>query len=777
MRLLAHVLVATTPQRWNDAQLQQCLTASGCPSAGGPHAGTVAGSALSVAGKADGGTYTPGEQITLTSPFVQYALYAWAADDGALGRQNNAALTITAPQTGALALLGVGANSASAAVVYETMTLSPQSANTACPCLASTPANTRRTFTLPGSSTETTYASSYGVGCSAHDSGLAPFCDRANPPAWCADAWCYVDPSNCAGMLYVDSALFPGLHYSHFTCNANANTFHSWFQNGAGESASGEAHTLDDLVGLVHTYLKAMAHHLETQHAALQAVTGFLPTCSGYTIACPIGSSLLVPVAQHVPALGLEWALDTNTLPDLALRTTSHRRRDGTPNGDAKTIDCLLSNDVFRPLALKTASKEVDLNRVGYMSFATEATGALTSWPAQRDCDGSSDPRSTARYVAAATPPKDVVLVLDMSGSMTGARMDAMQAGAKAVLRTLASADRVAIVDVYSSVMASSTTLSPATTAVVEALEQWVDASAAGGTFDLAAGLTKAWELFDATATTGCQRVVLIVADGAPNDATWDAAAAQSAAATRNAVVLGYGLAAPARYALRGLACATGGVYYGVDDVATLSERMPRYYAALVPRTQPCQTRWVADEDNFTGSVRTTACLAAYHTTASGGTACDGGLNDGTERQRLMGVACADLDLVVATDVWQAQTDASDLAAAIAADASACAASTPSEAHLEALRAGEADAESCADPPPSPPPEAPPSPFIDDSAAASIVNTIFGIVGGAIALCLCCCCACAILLARRNPRAQAQPPPQVYYAPTPQAVPVYPPVA
>ena len=75
-----------------------------------------------VAGKADGGTYTPGEQITLTCQNTQYALYA-SANGAQLGRQNNAALTITAPQTGTLALVAAGANGAGAQVTYEVITL------------------------------------------------------------------------------------------------------------------------------------------------------------------------------------------------------------------------------------------------------------------------------------------------------------------------------------------------------------------------------------------------------------------------------------------------------------------------------------------------------------------------------------------------------------------------------------------------------------------------------------------------------------------------------
>ena len=59
------------------------------------------------------------------------------------------------------------------------------------------------------------------------------------------------------------------------------------------------------------------------------------------------------------------------------------------------------------------------------------------------------------RYVAAATGPKDVVLVLDVSGSMRSpassvgegqTRLEMMQNAAKRVLRTLTHNDYVAVV-------------------------------------------------------------------------------------------------------------------------------------------------------------------------------------------------------------------------------------------------------------------------------------------------------------------------------------------
>ena len=80
------------------------------------------GSALTVTGKSDGGTYIAGESISLSNSGVgQYVLYA-SAGGTQIGRSNNAALTITAPSSGTLVLLGARASGQST-VTYAKMSL------------------------------------------------------------------------------------------------------------------------------------------------------------------------------------------------------------------------------------------------------------------------------------------------------------------------------------------------------------------------------------------------------------------------------------------------------------------------------------------------------------------------------------------------------------------------------------------------------------------------------------------------------------------------------
>ena len=82
---------------------------------------------------------------------------------------------------------------------------------------------------------------------------------------------------------------------------------------------------------------------------------------------------------------------------------------------------------------------------IKWQYFASEE-GMLANFPAfedKEDCR-SYDPRFRPFYVETATPePKDVVLVIDTSGSMHGDRIVVAKAAAKTVLSTMNPRDRV----------------------------------------------------------------------------------------------------------------------------------------------------------------------------------------------------------------------------------------------------------------------------------------------------------------------------------------------
>ena len=125
-RLVAGVLLALAspavgnPNRMNNGQLADCFPAGDCGNMGG-HGAPAAGNALTATGKADGGTYTPGETINLANAGGgQYTLAGYAGG-AILERSDGAATTVTAPATREdLVLIGLRAGGAGMVVTYDT---------------------------------------------------------------------------------------------------------------------------------------------------------------------------------------------------------------------------------------------------------------------------------------------------------------------------------------------------------------------------------------------------------------------------------------------------------------------------------------------------------------------------------------------------------------------------------------------------------------------------------------------------------------------------------
>ena len=122
---LRFALLLTTvyayPGSYSDSQLRACAAGS-CPSAHGQ--APSAGSALSVAGKTDGGSYIPGETIQVSNAGGgQYALYAEAGGTK-LSREDDGPMTLTAPASGDLVIVGIRA-AGRAQCTYQKFTLTP----------------------------------------------------------------------------------------------------------------------------------------------------------------------------------------------------------------------------------------------------------------------------------------------------------------------------------------------------------------------------------------------------------------------------------------------------------------------------------------------------------------------------------------------------------------------------------------------------------------------------------------------------------------------------
>ena len=325
-----------------------------------------------------------------------------------------------------------------------------------CPCLSgSTTLPNGGTVLLAGKTYD--YPASYGLGtCEKHDETLAPYCSVGtgrSPPEWCADNWCYVDPANCADLVTTDSVFFPGLKYSYSTCG-DANTFDSWFRG------NDDSHSLADLTALVSGYLESMVAALEDSYAE----TAGAASCEIETSCSCDGCAQLSDLGYATP----DWC---KTECELSFSHGTTTLRTAADYGGAQgTMEKCLSSIVGSSFQ-RIAAKEASTSRVGSAYGAFQHLGTYMQWPGLEWCPADYDPRYRPWYAAAAAGPKDVVVVVDVSGSMSGTRIGMAKAAAKAVLETLTEADFATVVVFSSRADAYSSTLVRATEANKELMK------------------------------------------------------------------------------------------------------------------------------------------------------------------------------------------------------------------------------------------------------------------------------------------------------------------
>ena len=535
-----------------------------------------------------------------------------------------------------------------------------------------------------------TYPALYGLeNCAAHDATQKPYCDAADPPEWCADRWCYVDHTNCKYPA-VKSSYFAGvdLRYSYTTCGSK-NTFDAWFDENA--AASG-AHAITDIVDVLTGYLTSIVNTIEANQKEVAASGGSCDADLGCDCETCKDNAL--------------WknSIDVNTatvhLPNR--KSSSDPMFVGVDQAAANMDVCLagIATDSFT----RIAAKEANVSRIGYEYYGSQSIGAYMGWPGLQWCLDEYDPRFRPWYATAASGPKDVVIVVDSSGSMSsGDRIEMAKEAATKVIDTLSSNDYVNVIDFASSAKAySSRGLVKADATVTgkdSAMKTWVDNIRASGSTNFRDAFNTAFDLFragDASRSSGCNKVILFLTDGKPDD--WsedDFRSVREASAELDVHLLTYALGSGADFdRVKRLACENKGIAQKVEDAQDdrLANAMASYYQMLGPMLKPCQTRWVGYTDILSGEYLLTGCMAAFETLdGSTATSCEGGLDGlgepGDKRvPHLLGVGCIDMNLIVDINVIQARDDWGDFEARINSEMSACPRITLTELQLETLR-------------------------------------------------------------------------------------------
>lgn len=176
-----------------------------------------------------------------------------------------------------------------------------------------------------------------------------------------------------------------------------------------------------------------------------------------------------------------------------------------------------------------------------------------------------------------ATKNRYTILVLDVSGSMSGTRMSKMKEASTYFCQEMVRArgnNSVAIVK-----FGSSSSLACGFTDDVSILTRTINGLNDGGGTDTAGGLRKAKETYDLGITDISERNVILISDGEPNSQSEARAAFNEMSNDCNVYTLGYNLSSSALSSMNALQnCG----FYNVNDTNSIQSSMTKIIEAIL---------------------------------------------------------------------------------------------------------------------------------------------------------------------------------------------------
>eukprot|EP01080_Neovahlkampfia_damariscottae_P000057 gene57-4306_t len=238
-------------------------------------------------------------------------------------------------------------------------------------------------------------------------------------------------------------------------------------------------------------------------------------------------------------------------------------------------------------------------NKVKWQYIGSEHGGALF-WPAHRwkyRLDSTSgcnqpgtcpdyDARFRPWYVSAASGPKKVVLLLDISGSMSNlGRIESAKSAAISIIDGLSHTDYISIIFFSTAaqdcVLAGNGKLVEANAVNRILLKQCVNNIVPAGSTNFEAAFTTAFDVLDATAAIGpkCHHSILFLTDGAQTDGKHPLDLINTRNINYKANIFSYSFGSEADKTVpTQLACATNGLWKQIKDSGDLRSQMAEYY-------------------------------------------------------------------------------------------------------------------------------------------------------------------------------------------------------
>uniref|UniRef100_A0A6B2L1C9 VWFA domain-containing protein n=1 Tax=Arcella intermedia TaxID=1963864 RepID=A0A6B2L1C9_9EUKA len=338
--------------------------------------------------------------------------------------------------------------------------------------------------------------------------------------------------------------------------------------------------------------------------------------CPGYTqfqpTQCASNTSYGTPSFCSVPGRMADFNASSVRVPSV-----------GVPDNLVKTVQCWSSG--IDPYFAQYSG-------ITLWRYLGTPQGFFRSYPgSDRVSCTDYDPRTRPWYIAASSGPKDVVLILDTSGSMSNFnRISLAKAAATKVLNTLTINDYIGVVQFSngaSIISSPSGLLLPATLSNLLSVQAAVDNIAIGGETNYEKAFQMAFQMIRNSKTqeksTGCETLILFLTDGVANLGAVDDALLGEIATLNagvDAKIFTYSLGAQAAVLLpKAIACANNGVWAQINDGGDLSSQMGNYYnylaSSIINRTRAVWTEPYVDASG--AGLVVTVAKAFYDETAS----------------------------------------------------------------------------------------------------------------------------------------------------------------
>ena len=265
---------------------------------------------------------------------------------------------------------------------------------------------------------------------------------------------------------------------------------------------------------------------------------------------------------------------------------------------------------------------------------------------AQDSCN-NYDPRVRPWYVAATSGPKNVILVIDVSGSMGSFnRLSIAKDAAKTVVNTLTNFDYVGLVTFSNDAgvvqISGSNLLVQATNDNLRLITNVIDTLRASGGTNYQAAFSTAFNMLDqsksAESFVNCHSAILFLTDGDPTVGNTDGNFLTNLVTTRNqgdkATVFTFSLGTGALTDIpKRIACANKGIFIAVPDNGDLRSAMSQYYdyySTLRQSVDNLSPIWVEPYVDFFGLGDVTTVSRALY-------------DSSTDPPRLYGVIAVDI--------------------------------------------------------------------------------------------------------------------------------------